>query len=82
MELDTNYSSVKICPTTGEWLNQDEWHSSEGVCPRCGDKANSTFTHHTKLVGLWNRPSVWEWIKGERQEFIETPRITKSSNDI
>lgn len=60
--MDEDYSFVYTCPTTGKQLSVDEYHYSKGVCPRCGHVDNSTCTHHKKVVGKWERPSLFERI--------------------
>lgn len=69
MKLDKNYSSVLACPEAKKQMSDYEYRYSNGVCPRCGNIQNSTFVHATRIVGQWERPSVWEWVCGKRAVF-------------
>lgn len=71
MKLDRDYSHIKVCPNTKEILTTDEYKYSYGVCPKCGHNDNSTFTHKEVVTGKWLRPTLWEWVRGKRAEFIQ-----------
>lgn len=76
MKIDEHYSFVYVCPTTGEQLLRDEYSYSSGVCPKCGDVSGSTFTHHDKIVGKWERPNLFERILQEKRAVFH-----RKSND-
>jgi len=70
MKMDQDYSYVLRCPVTKEQLSFSETCNSNGVCPRCGHDADSTYTHEQKEVGRWNKANIWEKIRGKRDEWL------------
>ena len=70
MKTDTEYTYITACPKTGVVLTTKQRQNSGGVCPLCGHDNDSSFTHRKKIVGRWKRPSIVEWLKGERKEFL------------
>ncbi len=76
MKMDKDYTSITVCPETRDMLTQRDTNNSDGICPRCGHKSQGTFSHKERMAGRWQRPSILEWIKGARREFI-----TKESQD-
>lgn len=70
MKTDTEYTYITACPKTGDVLTTKQRQNSGGVCPLCGHDNDSSFTHRKKIVGRWKRPSIVEWLKGERKEFL------------
>lgn len=71
MKLDDEYSFIYVCPESGDQLTRHDVFYSHGICPKCGHDAHSTITHSDKIVGRWNRPSLWERIRGKRTEFFK-----------
>ena len=71
MKIDTDWTFIWVCPTTGKQLFKDEVYYSKGVCPRCGDISGSTFTHEKKIVGKWQTFNLFEKkFQGKRDRFI------------
>jgi len=69
MKLANKYTSIDVCPETGERLYDVYWQ--DGVCPHCGDANDSSIIHHNKVPGRWNRPNLFERIfQGKRTEFL------------
>lgn len=70
MKLDAEYSFIWVCPDTGAQLTRDDVYYSHGICPKCGHDGKSSITHGRQVPGRWNRPSLWERLKGKRTEFV------------
>ena len=71
MKLDKKYSSVWLCPVNGDSVNLKRL-DPDGHCPACGNNEPYTLYrgfHLTEIRGKWLRPSVWEWMNGERAVF-------------
>ena len=75
MKLDKTYTYIPVCPVTKSELTYKDINRTDGVCPKCGHISSYT-THNTKVVGRYRRPNVWEFVLGERAEFV-----TKESED-
>jgi len=58
MKLDTRYTSIDVCPKTGDIVDP---YFNDGVCPSCGHK-QSSISHHDQIPGRWNRPNLFERI--------------------
>lgn len=67
MKLDTEYTSIDVCPKTGDTVDP---YQNDGVCTSCGHEKYAV-AHHDQIVGRWNRPSLFERIfKGKETEFF------------
>lgn len=71
MELDSNFSSIYVCPINGDRVKWDEMMHSHGVCHICGHDTKYSVTHATSAPGKWLRPSIFEWFRGDRKKFIK-----------
>lgn len=86
MKLDSEFSTVNVCPKNGEFVADSDLHFT-ACCPRCGWSKSfspgSSFTtpvgEHTNVVsGKWNRPSLVEWFQGKRKEFVPRDKLEVS----
>lgn len=73
MKADPYMSYIHGCPATGKAVSTHDFAYSRGVCHVCGDVQEGTFTHAEIIPGRWVRPSLWEWIWGERKVFVRKP---------
>jgi len=80
MKEDKAFSSLQVCPKTGLTLSTRERNLSEGVCPKCGDKAFGSFTHRSLLVGKWTRPNLLDVLRGNKKFF--TPNEEQNENHL
>lgn len=70
MKLDSEYTSIDVCPETGEQLMWSDLYETDGVCRHCGHSTEN-ITHHDQVVGRWNRPSLYErFVQGKKAEFL------------
>ena len=68
MKADKLYSLVYFCPVNGDMVNMKialETHR----CNSCEQVLPIPETHLTELQGKWYRPTIWEWLNGERAIF-------------
>lgn len=68
MKLDAHYSSVLVCPNTYCQLKLPHSYVMEIECPHCNTPPGTL--HGEYMNGKWWRPSIIEWVLGERKHFI------------
>lgn len=60
------YTSRIRCSACGAYLSSWEHAYSDGVCPRCGARNNSTFVEAKQEVGHWVGHLWWRrWVPKE-----------------
>ena len=70
MKADKEYSSIDVCPKTGDQMDHSDLYDTDGVCPYCGHLGYAV-THHDQIVGRFIRPNIWERIiEGKKLEFL------------
>ncbi len=55
------FTSISVCPATGDQMSRDDVMSMGGVCPRCGHVSGGTISHEKKIVGTWVYPPRTWW---------------------
>lgn len=55
----------------------DEVYRNMGICARCGHDSNGTISHHRRVVGHWEYPTLWDRIVHGR-----LPVFVEKSNEI
>ena len=69
MKTDKTYSYIKVCPKTGEQIQNTR--DNGGICPYCGHDNEMSYFHSEKVVGRWIRPSFAElWFQGKKLQFL------------